>query len=1028
MGPVATAVPPSPVPAGKAKKPIPPGIQTNGAGPSPSPSPTMTTKKAPNSAKAASIPPPPTPNGTGGQAQKAPQNRPRREASAQLSRTSRNSVSLRASSVADEMIAQASKPPGSKTSREILKTFVGNPPSIIVHLHPTNFRFDQQDGAFSYTSPMKVFLEHIRNRTVPHELDLLRGLHSSGVPFYEGCLIVQVHDHKSVAQANNTPKAAAKTNTATISSIHNYNPYLTPSTTNYPKTEPQPVADADAGAGGQSVEKKVEEHNKENILSPPLPTNPKTTPRKPTITTVVLHPTQQSLLAELLIKASTPSATADGKDDPLAPPTPATAAPSSTNKTPRPAKRQKREPMEIDGSNINAVEGQILLHTLPPLDLEPARNKEDVIALLEKHEKEQPMHSEPLPKPKARKRTVAEMAADQALIAGQERYMLTLDERLGPAVNGAQGASAGGDGDMRGGGAAFEPGFERLRVIMDIKREHAERAEKERLQQVENQKRLEQQRQQQQQQEQQAALQRQQEAERLRKEALQRDMLARRQQQEEAQRKAQQAQAQAQAAKLKQQQQQAKNLAQAQNANAAKAAAAAKAKATAAAAAAANANANANANAVSSGPLANGIQSAQAAQRFHQQVAQPQASSPAVRQGTPHSMSSPMVSGVAMQPSNSNMAGSPPRPPSAMQTHTPMAVAMSHSMSARGSQQSHPAGTPRMPNGTPNMAHTTPINRPASLQTPRMSQASPPPPMAAQGSQMGQLMGNPAVSQQMLQQNAIAQQLAVQQQQLAAQQKRMLAQQHLGQPIQNGMMNGMNGMNPQNLTPQQQQQLQQHRLQQILMQQQQQQLQQQMQQQQNQLHPQQQQQQQQRAGMMNPLAQQYAQSMSQMQGQLSPQMQAQLQAQMARMNHANQMNQNGGNQMGRPMMPNQAMMNNGDPASMQAALVQMQQMQQQQQQAVQQSQQQQMQQQLQARGQHLYKVNFAKFAAQFGGAMENIPAEALEKFKKDCMLQARTNLLQMQQARQQQAQAQLQAQHHMAMQQPQGMMGGHQGM
>ncbi|KLU91801.1 hypothetical protein MAPG_10749 [Magnaporthiopsis poae ATCC 64411] len=94
-------------------------------------------------------------------------------------------------------------------------------------------------------------------------------------------------------------------------------------------------------------------------------------------------------------------------------------------------------------------------------------------------------------------------------------------------------------------------------------------------------------------------------------------------------------------------------------------------------------------------------------------------------------MSSPMVhGGVAMQTPNSNMGsamGSPPRPASVVQTHAPMAAAMTASMSARGSQQSH-AGTPRTPNATPNTALATPSNRPPHMaQTPRTSQMAPPP-------------------------------------------------------------------------------------------------------------------------------------------------------------------------------------------------------------------------------------------------------------------------------------------------------------
>ena len=71
-----------------------------------------------------------------------------------------------------------------KTTPYILKKYSKSPPSLIVHLHPTHFRFEQQDGSFAYNSEMKVIIEHIRAGTVPH--DLMEELLRSGVRFYEG--------------------------------------------------------------------------------------------------------------------------------------------------------------------------------------------------------------------------------------------------------------------------------------------------------------------------------------------------------------------------------------------------------------------------------------------------------------------------------------------------------------------------------------------------------------------------------------------------------------------------------------------------------------------------------------------------------------------------------------------------------------------------------------------------------------------------------------------------------------------------
>lgn len=71
-----------------------------------------------------------------------------------------------------------------RTDAYILKKYRDSPASLVVHLHPTHFRFDQQDGTFSYKSPMKIFIEHLRDGTVPH--DLLEYFDKWNVAFYEG--------------------------------------------------------------------------------------------------------------------------------------------------------------------------------------------------------------------------------------------------------------------------------------------------------------------------------------------------------------------------------------------------------------------------------------------------------------------------------------------------------------------------------------------------------------------------------------------------------------------------------------------------------------------------------------------------------------------------------------------------------------------------------------------------------------------------------------------------------------------------
>ena len=80
-----------------------------------------------------------------------------------------------------------------KSTGYILRKYKGCPPSFTIHLHPTHFRFDQQDGSFSYNSEMKFIIEHIRAGTVPH--DMVEELIKGGVRFYEGgqsCFLYEV--------------------------------------------------------------------------------------------------------------------------------------------------------------------------------------------------------------------------------------------------------------------------------------------------------------------------------------------------------------------------------------------------------------------------------------------------------------------------------------------------------------------------------------------------------------------------------------------------------------------------------------------------------------------------------------------------------------------------------------------------------------------------------------------------------------------------------------------------------------------
>jgi len=578
-------------------------------------------------------------------------------------------------------------------------------------------------------------------------------------------------------------------------SIHNSNAYLTPSPwVPYPKESLATLTKTIAAPGKPAEEDKAkaaEEKDKENMPAPGQPTDAqkvKSGMRKAKISTVVLHPSPLSTYIDLAIKATTPATNPshkrreshhDGSGIPLSatgprPQTPMLAIPSTPNlgMDPPPAKRIRREKMEIDNKNIYSVESQITLATTAPLFLEPVESAGESAALLEALA--HPEHAFPVPSPKTRKKTVAEMAAEQSAAADEEQYMLILDERYN---NGVAGGVAAADGDGQVGGASFEPRFERFKAIESIKLQVIENKKREKLRQAEAAKK--------QQQESEAR-------EKAKQETLKREQEENRLQQMRMQ-QAQQAQ---QANNLRAQQEMAHRRQMA--------------------AAQANAQNPQNMKGLqAAGPHAHpapsmGLQNAgngmtTQQQRFMQQqqqnMSQGPMSSPIVGNATPQNISSPMVGtniGVQMQTSTSSLGGSPPRPGSVVPQNPQMTPVVAHAMRVQGSQQSH-GGTPRVANATPSMSHDIPrVN-----QTPRMSQASPMPGHMVQVPQMGgpHMIPNQMVNAQMQQQAHI---IAQQQQQ----------QQRMRQAAAQQAMNSSPG---QQMTPQQiamQQQIAQHQMQQ----------------------------------------------------------------------------------------------------------------------------------------------------------------------------------------------------------------------
>lgn len=83
--------------------------------------------------------------------------------------------------------------------------------SLVLHLYESYCRFEHQNGTFLYDSPILTLLHNIRDARLP--LELIDLLDAAEVTYYEGCLVVEVHDHRGFpdeeAEAATTAAAAA---------------------------------------------------------------------------------------------------------------------------------------------------------------------------------------------------------------------------------------------------------------------------------------------------------------------------------------------------------------------------------------------------------------------------------------------------------------------------------------------------------------------------------------------------------------------------------------------------------------------------------------------------------------------------------------------------------------------------------------------------------------------------------------------------------------------------------------------------
>ncbi|KAK7206370.1 Spt20 family-domain-containing protein [Myxozyma melibiosi] len=83
-----------------------------------------------------------------------------------------------------------------ETSEEILEKYKGFPSSIDLHIYPTHYRFGNQDAVIPASSPsIKSFMDQVKLGQIPPPA--VEIFHEAGVKFYEGCIILEVYDHRA---------------------------------------------------------------------------------------------------------------------------------------------------------------------------------------------------------------------------------------------------------------------------------------------------------------------------------------------------------------------------------------------------------------------------------------------------------------------------------------------------------------------------------------------------------------------------------------------------------------------------------------------------------------------------------------------------------------------------------------------------------------------------------------------------------------------------------------------------------------
>lgn len=185
------------------------------------------------------------------------------------------------------------------TSPEILKKYAKYPPSLSFHIYESHYRLSnsQDSNIIPKSSPMiKSFLQHVMREEIPFEMSEL--IKDFAIRSYDGCLILQVYDHR-----NMIPTGAPNSSNANSASASTANNTDSNNPSGSASANITTVANTTTDTSGPASKSSSPSQNGSNNMASSTATSTSESTKvvsKPKAYRTLLRPTQLSLYYDLL--------------------------------------------------------------------------------------------------------------------------------------------------------------------------------------------------------------------------------------------------------------------------------------------------------------------------------------------------------------------------------------------------------------------------------------------------------------------------------------------------------------------------------------------------------------------------------------------------------------------------------------------------------------------------------------------------------------------------------------------------------